>query len=143
MLDFEKINEVLLRRKNKVLFPTYIEDTMPDCSITDVVNIFSNISEIQLTNEKRHTTEAPGDYLRLVFSALVNLNYLGYTVSEDVIKLLLMFHDIERLQDFLFLLINNVKQISGADKEYNPMYKIFPQGVIWKIKNFLYKIKQN
>ena len=130
MLDFEKINEVLLRRKNKVLFPTYIEDTMPDCSITDVVNIFSNMSEIQLTNEKRHTTEAPGDYLRLVFSALVNLNYLGYTVSEDVIKLLLMFHDIERLQDFLFLLINNVKQISGADKEYNPMYKNFPQDVM-------------
>ena len=71
MLDFEKINEVLLRRKNKVLFPTYIEDTMPDCSITDVVNIFSSLNpEAKLSTSVQKCPSIIGLFSSLLASLL-------------------------------------------------------------------------
>lgn len=119
MSDFNTMYEVLLRRKNKVLMPKFCVDNLKDYSSYDIINMHHG-KETQYNNE----------YSRILFSALVNLNHLGYTISEDLAKMFLCFETQTQLKEYLSLLINNLKTLTGADKTYNPMYKNFPEDVM-------------
>lgn len=94
------INEVLLRRKNKV-------------------NIVAN-PEIY----NYGCTEKA-----MIASIMKNIEAYGYTFSEEVIEVLLTYPSSD-IKEFYFDLIPKLKKLVGADKEYHPMYPNFPEQVM-------------
>ena len=102
------INEILLRRKNKIWIDTY-SDQNCDCDV-------------------QYNT-------RIIATGLVNLNSLGYTLSNEVIKMLLYKTS---LDIFFVELIDKVKKMVGADVVYTPMYPNFPKQVMEMEEGELY-----
>ena len=103
--------EVMLRRKNQI----YIPET-------------NLVKEQALNNlDKNILNERYGE---TIVTCAININSLGYRFSEDAIKTLLMVCDYSCLIDILTEIESNLRTITGADKEYNPMYPNFPEQVI-------------
>ena len=103
--------EVMLRRKNQI----YIPET-------------NLVKEQSLNNlDKNILNERYGE---TIVTCAININSLGYRFSENAIKTLLMIWDYSCLIDILTKIEFNLKSITGADKEYNPMYPNFPEQVI-------------
>ena len=104
--------EVMLRRKNKVYIPETDMFTVTDFNLID--NGFT------------------GETLfgKLIITSAMNLNALGYTFSENLVKNFISVRSISILIDLLESIEDSLKNITGSDKEYNPMYPNFPQQVI-------------
>ena len=67
--------------------------------------------------------------LQLITTLIQNINGLGYTLSNNLmIKLLNYEYDF--LKEKLNWLYNQLRSLTGADKEYIPMYKNFPDEVM-------------
>lgn len=103
--------EVMLRRKNQIYIP---EDFIMKDQIIDEIDA-SVVKDM---------------YGRPIVTFATNINSLGYRLSENAIKTLLMVSSLPRLLDILQQIEFNLKCITGADKEYNPMYPNFPEQVI-------------
>jgi stress response protein SCP2 len=67
--------------------------------------------------------------IREVATLLKNVESLGYTFSEDIIKILYTY-TIEQLKNFYKGIIKNIKKMAGADVIYSPMYPNFPAQVM-------------
>ena len=67
----------------------------------------------------------------LLYSMLKNIEALGYSLSADVMRLLLEYSE-EELKELYFELLPVLKWLKGADVEYKPMYKGFPEEVAQK-----------
>lgn len=103
--------EVMLRRKNQIYIPE-----------TNLVKEQAlNNLDANILNER---------YGEAIVTCAININSLGYRFSEDAIKTLLMVCDYSCLIDILTEIESNLRTITGADKEYNPMYPNFPEQVI-------------
>ena len=94
------INEILLRRKNKVL---WVGNTI-------AVNLLGKVD-------------------RYVISILKNLQAYGYTMDEELCRFLITIAP-SSLSTFYTQLIEKIELLTGADKTYNPMYPNFPQQVM-------------
>lgn len=92
------INEILLRRKNKILILT--------------------------------TTMRNEDMNKYVLSIMKDIEQLGYTFSESLFNQLTYFMDKKQLVIFRNDLIEQLKKLTGADKEYTPFYINFPEQVM-------------
>lgn len=101
------INEILLRRKNKI---TLDELPVPR-------DVFGNIIENTLHNEN------------YVISIMKNIEGLGYTLSDELFKKLCCY-PVVTLKEFYFELVNKLRSLLGADVEYKPFYPNFPEQVI-------------
>ena len=97
------INEILLRRKNKVV----IEGK------TD-----SNLDSFQQVQSRN-----------LVLTMMKNIQSLGYTFSEELFKSLSEIKK-DDLDTIYIEIVNCLKTLCGADKVYEPMYPNFPHQVI-------------
>ncbi len=73
----------------------------------------------------------------LLYSMLRNFEALGYSLSEDVIRVLLEYSE-QELENLYFELLPMLKKLKGADVVYKPMYKGFPQEVAEKSKAELF-----
>lgn len=109
-------NEILIRRRNKV-----IVDTQPVSDITDNVKSLSG---------------AP--LAGYVATIMKNIENLGYTFSEKLYRHLLGFETVEELSKFYLDLVPILEELVGADKVYKPMYPNFPTSVMNKSKIELY-----
>lgn len=96
------INEILLRRKNKLTVPQKIS--------------FEKI----IPTEKQE---------RMVMTIVKNVQSLGYTFDKEVIANLIEY-DEDELEKFYTELIPMLKKLVGADVKYNPMYPNFPKQVL-------------
>ena len=105
--------EVMLRRKNKVYIPKSCMFDVTDYNLMDIDTEFKD-----------------SIYVKYVITSAMNLNSLGYTFSENLVKNFLSIRSIPTLIKLLEDIENSLKNITGADKEYNPMYPNFPQQVI-------------
>lgn len=94
------INELLLRRKNKILFPLDSE------------------SELEV-----------GTNARYVSTINKNIEALGYTFSEVLFEALTTM-TVDELGSFYLELVSMLKNIKGADVVYYPMYPNFPEQVM-------------
>lgn len=120
MFDYNDLYKVLLRRKNKVLMPKYNPvDEMSDYSVYDI------ITQTNVSDDMNKT-----EHIKILFTALININSLGYTLSDELLKNYLSFESVNNLKGNLSLLIDNLKELTGDDKIYNPMYKGFPHEVM-------------
>lgn len=95
-----EINEMLLRRKNKV--------NLPKCSV-------------------KH--EAGRAEKAMVVSIVKNVESLGFTFDKELFENLLTYPKNE-IEMFYTDFIAKLKPLVGADKEYNPMYPNFPRQVV-------------
>ena len=102
------INEILLRRKGRILFE---EDIIEDIEYSPDYNI------------------------RLIATGLTNINSLGYTLSKEVIEHLLNSTYVDK---FFTELIDKLKVLVGADVVYKPMYPNFPTQVMEMDEGELY-----
>lgn len=94
-----KYSEILLRRKNLILIKP------------------NNANYSQNEGEKA-----------LVISGLKNVQALGFSFSKELLEI--MFHlTKEEFEDFYKMMLPVLKELAGADVEYNPMYPSFPQQV--------------
>lgn len=98
----KEINEILLRRKSMVLL-----ETNPDRKAKDITN----------------TEKA------LVFSAIKNFEALGFTVSKELLDVMLSYERKE-FESLYKDLMPKLKALVGADVVYNPMYPNFPEQVM-------------
>ena len=98
----KEINEILLRRKSMVLL-----ETNPDRNAKDITN----------------TEKA------LVFSAIKNFEALGFTVSKELLDVMLSYERKE-FESLYKDLMPKLKALVGADVVYNPMYPNFPEQVM-------------
>lgn len=96
-----KIEEIILRRRNKVLFLDIKE-------------------ELKFVNKQATQSQ--------VASLMKNLEDLGYTLSKEVVEQLLVM-DYDLVNKFYLELTTQLKEYIGADVEYNPMYPNFPTQV--------------
>lgn len=94
-----EINEMLLRRKNKV--------NLPKCSVEH---------------------EAGRAEKAMVVSIVKNVESLGFTFDKELFENLLTYPKNE-IEMFYTDFIAKLKPLVGADKEYNPMYPNFPRQV--------------
>lgn len=97
-----KVNEILLRRKNKVSLPV---NPAVDFEFPDKAD------------------------KAMVVSMAKNVEAYGFTFSRELIENLLTYTR-EDLKAFYFDLIPKLKKLVGADKEYHPMYPNFPKQVM-------------
>lgn len=72
------------------------------------------------------TGNVPANYIGTI---LKNIENLGYTFSENLIEHLQNF-SLEELTGFYRDLIQDLREIVGAHREYKPMYPNFPQQVM-------------
>ena len=103
--------EIMIRRKNKV----YISES------DMLVKTDFNLNDEDIIDEI---------FGKVIVTSAMNLNSLGYTFSENLVKNFLCVRNIETLINILEQIEYSVKKITGADKEYNPMYPNFPKQVI-------------
>lgn len=75
--------------------------------------------------------------IREVATLLKNVESLGYTFSEDIIKILCTY-TVEQLNNFYKGIIKNIKKMVGADVVYRPMYPNFPAQVMKASEGELY-----
>lgn len=95
-----KLEEIILRRRNKVLF--------------------LDAEELKPMNKQATQSQ--------VAILMKNLEDLGYTLSKEVVeRLLTMDYDVVNM--FYLELVAQLKEYIGADVEYNPMYPNFPAQV--------------
>lgn len=94
-----EINEMLLRRKNKV--------NLPKCSVEH---------------------EAGRAEKAMAVSIVKNVESLGFTFDKELFENLLTYPKNE-IEMFYTDFIAKLKPLVGADKEYNPMYPNFPRQV--------------
>lgn len=94
-----EINEMLLRRKDKV--------NLPKCSVEH---------------------EAGRAEKAMVVSIVKNVESLGFTFDKELFENLLTYPKNE-IEMFYTDFIAKLKPLVGADKEYNPMYPNFPRQV--------------
>lgn len=100
MFEYIPINEILLRRKNK------------------------------LTIQKNPEAGELRDYEKtMIASIMKNIESLGFTFSEDIINVLTTYTR-EDLELFYKDLIPKLRKLKGADVEYYPMYPNFPEQVM-------------
>ena len=88
------------------------------------------ISEV-LLRRKNKLNLKPGsgaekDTQVLLYCMLKNFESLGYSLSADVLRILLEYRE-EELKELYFELLPVLKWLKGADVEYKPMYKGFPE----------------
>lgn len=95
------INEILLRRKNKIAFDE-----------TAYVTVDLN--------------ESNYDYVATIMK---NIENIGYTFSEKLFNALKILN-ISSLKKFYLELVPMLKHMVGADVKYNPMYPNFPESVM-------------
>lgn len=101
MSNFNEINELLLRRKDKILVNT--------------VTFYMNDSTERIK--------------RMVVSAIKNFETYGFKPDKKTIEIMLgMPEDV--LAEFYKTSIAAMKLVTGADKVYNPMYPNFPKQVM-------------
>lgn len=101
MSNFNEINELLLRRKNKVLVNT--------------VTFYMNDSTERIK--------------RMVVSAIKNFETYGFKPDKKTVEIMLgMPEDV--LAEFYKTSVAAMKLVTGADKVYNPMYPNFPKQVM-------------
>lgn len=117
---FYIICENLLRRKNKVMMPTYCENKIFEKPLIDTISSWREYK------------------VRTLFSFLININSLGYTLSDELISCFLSFEKQSNMVEHLSLIMNILKEISGANKTYTPMYQNFPEEVMTKTEYELY-----
>ena len=98
---YNEINEVLLRRRNKVKFPSSIVP-LPFC-----------------TDDSRRQTA----------TIMKNIQAYGFTFDRSLFDAVMVLDDDDR-KEFYFDLVNKLKKLVGADKVYKPFYPNFPQQVI-------------
>lgn len=111
----KKLSELMLRRKGKVLL-NRIEDSKVDVLNTRDRNGYMEF----MTDEMKKT----------VIAATVshNMSYLGYIPSKELMDV--MIADEKVSQKINEHIIPQLKTLKGADVEYKPMYKNFPQEVM-------------
>lgn len=114
-----KKNEILIRRRNKV-----IVDTQP---VTDMAKDI-------IDNESLSASPLA----RYVATIMKNIENLGYTFSKELYECLLTFKTPKKLYNFYFELIEILEELVGADKKYNPMYPNFPSSVMDRSEIELY-----
>ena len=95
-----EVNEILLRRKNKVILAE------------------GNRDYVTTKTEKA-----------MVVSIVKNIEAYGFTFSPEVLNILFTFTR-DEIEAFYKELIPKLKKLVGADKEYYPMYPNFPQQVM-------------
>lgn len=103
------INEILLRRKNKVMFTT---DNL--------------VAPWKFENNDKY-----------VCTIMKNIECLGYAFSKDLYNLLCTY-PVWFLKELYLDLVPILKNMVGADVEYHPMYPNFPQSVMEKDEFELY-----
>lgn len=85
-----------------------------------------NLVEVNATNPNYEQT----DYEKaLLTSMLKNVQSLGFTFSKELFEAL-CHYDRAELEKFYLELIPMLKELVGADVQYNPMYPNFPQQVM-------------
>lgn len=94
-----EINEMLLRRKNKV-------------------TVKKNDIKNEITNAEK----------AMVATMMKNVESLGFTFDKELFETLLTYSKTE-IETIYLDLISKLKVLVGADKEYIPMYPNFPQQV--------------
>ena len=99
------IFSILLNRKNKVL-----------------------INENDLHSDTEQSVVTDKDKC-IVATMNKNLEPLGYTMSEGLFNLFMKMESDQRNRIYLCL-ISDIKEMIGANKEYNPMYPNFPKSVM-------------
>ncbi|MFW5704006.1 MAG: TerD family protein [Patescibacteria group bacterium] len=72
-----------------------------------------------------------------IATALVNIESLGYTLSDDLL-LILKTHSIEEIETVYTKLVEDIKEMVGAHVQYKPMYPNFPKQVIEASDDELY-----
>ena len=72
-----------------------------------------------------------------IATIIKNIESLGYTFSENVIKVLKTY-SVTQLEEFYLSIINDLKQLIGANKIYSPMYPNFPKQVMAASDSELY-----
>ena len=115
MAKKDQLSELMLRRKGKVLL-----DKLDPPSI-DVLNIRDKNGYMEfMTDEMKRT----------VIAATVahNMSYLGYIPSENLMNT--MITDERVSQQINEYILPKLKELKGANVEYSPMYKGFPQEVM-------------
>ena len=101
--------EVMLRRKNQIYIP---DDYIMDEKIYNDIVLEYNV------------------YSPAIVSSAININSLGYTYSANAIKSFINMKSFSDLKALLVCVETYLREITGADKEYNPMYPNFPEQVI-------------
>ncbi|AYV70773.1 TerD family protein [Bacillus sp. PK3-056] len=66
---------------------------------------------------------------KYIATILLNIDNLGFTLSNDIIEILYTY-SISQLNSFYIALVKNLKELVGANKQYNPMYPNFPHQVM-------------
>ena len=69
------------------------------------------------------------DKIGRVIIMMKNIESLGYTLSKDLIEVIRYFNE-KAQNDFYRELVTCLKEYTGADKVWNPMYPNFPQQVV-------------
>jgi len=106
-----ELMSIMLRRKNSLFLYE------PEKNIC--IDELDSILEFNEYKEK----------LQLITTLIQNINELGYTLSNNLmIKLLNYEYNV--LKEILNWLYNQLRSLTGADKEYIPMYKNFPDEVM-------------
>ena len=106
-----ELSAVLLRRKNSLFLYE------PEKNIC--IDELDSILEFNEYKEK----------LQLITTLIQNINGLGYTLSNNLMIQLLNY-EYDFLKEKLNWLYNQLRSLTGADKEYIPMYKNFPDDVM-------------
>lgn len=149
----EFVNEILLRRKNKVILEIDKEMTavsnsgltsnMTDASnpsrtannaaastaapsMTTVSNIDRNASKAAASSNAAAADSSAAPYIAAIMK---NVEGLGYTFSWELYEALKRMER-ETLQKFYLELIPVLKKLVGADASYRPMYPNFPESVM-------------
>lgn len=95
-----EVNEILLRRKHMVMFPMHQKD-------------------YETTNTEK----------AMVVSAIKNFEALGFTVSKDLLDVMLSCTK-QEVEQMYKDIMPKLRALVGADVEYNPMYPNFPEQVM-------------
>lgn len=115
--NIKAIQEVMMRRKQMVL----LED-LPICN-SDLMNTIGNTGYLK---------ELPNETKKMVFAITVaqNMTFLGYTPEKDLMDKMLKDETVtDKVNTYIIPIL---KELSGDDKKYNPMYKNFPKEVMEK-----------
>ncbi len=99
----KKMNEILLRRKNKVILESV-----------------QGAAQVQ---------QADNDMTPYITTMMKNVEGLGYTFSRELYDALHVLEKTE-LEKFYLELISILKKMVGADVVYQPMYPNFPESVM-------------
>jgi len=118
----QHVNEILLRRKNKVI---------PDYDVLEEIP-----ADFAGKTGKSREAQAEGK-AACVATMMKNVEALGYTFSKELYEALL---DLEKdeLNQFYLELVPVLKKQVGADVVYRPMYPNFPGSVMGKDEARLY-----